>query len=596
MRYGHSGAELEGKKGSVKSLRYLIKYLKPYRYMIGGMLIALIVTSSSVLLIGKSLQLVIDLGIAQNDPKMLDKGLIGLIGIIILLALATFARFFLITYVGEKVVADVRRDIYDHILALSPSFYEVNKAGEILSRLTTDTTLLQMVVGSSLSVAMRNVIMLIGGITMLILASAKLSLLIAIVIPLVVLPIIYFGRKMRKYSKLSQDKVADLSAISEETINAIKTIQAYAKEDYERSIFRRKVEESIQTAWRRILIRSTLTAIVITTVFGSIGVILWIGGHDVLKGSITPGELSSFIFLSVVCAGAFGAIADVIGDLQKAGGATERLVEFLNTQPDIKDPLDPKQLAKNVKGNIAFNQVTFYYPSRPDRAALKDVSFEILPGKLTAIVGESGAGKSTIFQLLLRFYDTQAGAITFDKVDITQLKLSNLRSQFGVVSQDPVVFSATAYENILYGNPNASQEEVYAAAKAASALEFIEKLPQGFQSFLGEKGTRLSGGQRQRIAIARAILKNPKVLLLDEATSALDTRNEKVVQEALEKLMQDRTTIVIAHRLSTVINAYNILVFDKGQIVEQGAHAELMSKKAVYYNLVNLQLKEGKWK
>ncbi|KIE05892.1 ABC efflux transporter permease/ATP-binding protein [Candidatus Jidaibacter acanthamoeba] len=585
----NSAFSSEPKSKNIKSLKYLIKYIKPYKYQVFLMIIALIFTSSSVLIIGRSLQYVIDSGLSQHNPAMLDRALIYLICTILVLAFSTAARYYLITLVGEKAIADIRRDIYHQILRLSPSFYESNKSGEILSRMTTDTTLLQTVIGTSLSMAMRNFLMLIGGVILLITTSPKLAGMMGLVIPLVILPIVFFGKKMRIYSKLSQDKVAEVSAHTEETITGIKTIQAYTHEDEEKIIFRNKLGEVIDTSLKRIKSRAFLISIVISLVFGSIGLILWVGGHQVLDGTLTPGELSSFIFLAVVAAGAFGALAETMGDLQKAAGATERLVEFLGIAPEIVSSKDAILLS-NFTGAIKVEDLTFYYPSKKSKASLENISLTIAPNKVTAIVGESGAGKSTIFQLLLRFYDTERGKILLDGTDIKDIQLENLRLQFAYVSQDPLIFSTSAYENILYGNPKASYEEVINASKAAAALEFIEKLPNGFDTYLGEKGVRLSGGQKQRIAIARAFLKNPKVLLLDEATSSLDSKNEKLVQQALENIMQNRTTIIIAHRLSTVRNANTIYVLKEGKLVEHGTHDELITANGEYNRLVRIQL------
>lgn len=580
-------------KGQLKSLRFLLSYVRPYRSSLIAVLVALIVTSSTVLGIGKGISYLIDQGFAQNNPALLDKALIILLVITLLLAIATYARFFLITYVGERVVADIRRDVYRHVVHMPPGFFETTKTGEILSRLTADTVLLQMVVGSSLSIALRNTLLLIGGLGLLIATSVKLTGYILLIVPAVVIPIVLFGRRVRRYSRASQDKVAELSGYAEQSLSGIKTIQAYVREEIECTQFNQHVKSAYSVAMKRVRMRALLTAIVICMVFGSIGFVLWMGGHEVLAGELSAGKLSSFIFYSIVVAGAVGALSEVIGDLQRAAGATERLAELLHIEAEIKDPETPLSLPKDVKGRVSFHDITFYYPTRPDKPALERFSLDITPGEHVALVGPSGAGKTTVFQLLLRFYDPQYGQIFVDGVNTRELRLSDLRSVFGYVSQDPVIFSASAFDNIRFGNPQASNEEVIEAAKAAEAFEFIEKLPQGLHTFLGEKGVRLSGGQRQRIAIARAILKNPKILLLDEATSALDTANEKLVQTALSSLMKGRTTLVIAHRLSTVLNADKIIVIDKGKIEASGKHAALMQQGGLYETLAKMQLESA---
>lgn len=570
----------------------ILPYLKPYKAMLFGVLVSLLITSASVLAISQGIKIFIDHGIAANDSAMLDKALFMLFFVVSLLAIFTFLRFFLITYAGERIIADLRGDIYKQILRLSPSFYEKTRAGDILANMTADTTLLQTVIGSSLSVTLRNGVLLIGAIFMLLITSEKLTLMLFILIPLVVTPIMVLGKRLRVYSKISQDKVAELTAISEETIGAIKTIQAYVREEYENSTFSTKLSEQIQFAFKRIALRGFLTAVIISMVFGGIGVVLWIGGHQVLDGNMTSGELTAFVYIAVVCAGTVAALSDVYGDLQKAAGAIERVMGFLNTKPEITEPINGVSLSKTSRGDIEFKNVTFHYESNTHKPALDDVSFTIKQGKINALVGKSGAGKSTLFMLLERFYDVQKGVISVCGIDIKKIKLKDLRKQFTYVSQDSLIFSSSALENIRYGCPSASLEKIKAAAKAANALEFIEKLPNGFDTYLGEKGVRISGGQKQRIAIARAILNDPKILLLDEATSSLDSENEQSVQEALSNLMKGRTTIVIAHRLSTVKDADQIIVLDKGKVVETGTHKSLIAKKSgVYSRLAKLQLR-----
>lgn len=579
----------ENNKAEVVKLRPLLAYLLPYKKYVVFACIALFVTSTSVLGLGKGIGYLVDKGLGANNPDILNSALLILLCITALLAVGTYARFYFITYTGERVVADVRRDIYKHILSLSPEFFEKSKAGDVLSRITTDTTLLQMVVGSSLSIALRNIIMLFGGIILLLHTSLKLTAIVFVVVPLVVAPIIILGKKLRVLSRESQEKVSLISSHAEESVNGIKTIQAFVREGLENQNFSGVVDESLASATARIKVRSFLTAIVIMFVFGAIGFVLWVGGNDVLQGKMTAGELSSFIFYAIVVAGTTGAISEVIGDLQRAAGASERIMELLQTRSNVGDSENAIDLPNDLKGSIEFKDVTFKYPAQKDKKSLNDFSLKIEPGETVAIVGPSGAGKSTVFQLLLRFYEAETGSVKIGGVDIADVKLRELRSVFGLVAQDTVIFSGTAYDNILFGNPSASKEQVEDAARAASALGFIERLPDGFASFLGEKGVRLSGGERQRIAIARVFLKNPKILLLDEATSALDTKNEQQVQKSFEKLMEGRTTIVIAHRLSTVQKADRIVVIDNGSVQEIGSHKELMKKKGLYSKLVEMQ-------
>jgi ATP-binding cassette subfamily B protein len=583
-----SNSNLE--KSSVSSLLKITSYLRPYRLMIGGVVISLLITSTTVLMISKALQFFIDKGIAANNAAMLDHGLLVLVSIILVLAAFTFLRFYFVTYIGEKVVADIRTDVYNHILTLSPGFFEETRTGEIISRITADTTLLLAIIGSSLSVAMRNTVLLLGGVVMLAATSLHLTMMIFVLIPIIILPIIYLGRKLRVLARDSQDRVAELTVLCEQSISAIKTIQSYTRQSFESSRFAEKIKHQLQTAFKRIIWRGVLSATIISLAFWGIAFVLWIGGHQVLSGILSPGELSAFIYISVICAGATGALSEVAGDLQKAAGATERLFSFLNVQPEVIESPTPVTLPSDGKGRIEFNDVVFYYNTNRKRPVLDRVNFTIEPGKITAIVGRSGVGKTTVFMLLERFYNIDSGSITIDGIDISQLKLNDLRGSLTYVSQDPVIFSTSVLDNILYGNPNASFEEVEKAAQAASCMEFIEKMPQGFNTFLGEKGLKLSGGQKQRLSIARAILHDPKILLLDEATSSLDSENEILVHRALNNLMLGRTTIVIAHRLSTVKNADKIIVLDKGKVEETGTHETLISNKTgIYAKLAKLQ-------
>jgi ATP-binding cassette, subfamily B, bacterial len=531
----------------------------------------------------------VDHGFAAGDAGLLDRALLVMLGVIALMAGATYSRFYLVSWIGERVVADIRRAVFDHVLTLSPGFFETTKTGEILSRLTTDTTLLQVVVGSSASIALRNTLLFLGGAGMLLVTSPKLTGLVALVVPLVVAPIVLFGRRVRKLSKDSQDRVADVGSFVEETLSAIRTVQAFTHEMIDRRLFGERVEDAFDVAIDRVRVRAYMTVIVIVLVFGAVGIILWIGGHDVLAGRLTPGDLSAFVIYSVVVAGSVGAISEVIGDLQRAAGATERLFGLLAIESEIAPPAVPTGLPVPARGALSFDAVRFHYPSRPDWAALEGFTLAINPGERVALVGPSGAGKSTVFQLLLRYYDPQAGAVRLDGVDIRDADPIEVRRRLGLVAQDPVVFSANAWENIRYGRPDATDAEVRTAADAAHALEFLDALPEGLNTFLGEKGVRLSGGQRQRLAIARAILRDPPVLLLDEATSALDAESERVVQDALDRLMSGRTTLIVAHRLATVLTADRIIVMDQGRVVETGTHAELVAQGGLYARLAALQ-------
>lgn len=579
----------ERPRASVGALRGIFPYLKPYRFAIAGALIALILAASSVLVMGVGLRSLIDHGFSNGSEKLLDHALVGLLAIIVTLTAATYARFFLVSWVGERVVADIRSDVFNHILNLDSQFFETTRVGEILSRLTTDTTLLQSVVGSQISVALRNLLLFFGGTAMLFVTSPRLTGFVFLVVPIVVFPIIIFGRRVRYLSRDSQDRVADVGAFVEETLNAIRIVQAFGHEKIDRILFNGCVKEALTTAISRIRARAFLTATVMLLVFGSIGIILWLGGHDVISGRISAGELSAFVFYAVVVAGSLGAISEVIGDLQRAAGASERLIELLSTTPELKLPPNPIPLPNFSDAGVKFKNVTFHYPSRPDTPSLCEFSLEVETGETVALVGPSGAGKSTVFQLLLRFYDPTEGMVMLEDFDLREVDLQALRSQMAIVPQDAVIFAANAWENISYGRPSASFEEIRAAADSAMASEFLDSLPQGFDSFLGEKGVRLSGGQRQRIAIARAILRNTPLLLLDEATSALDAESERSVQLALEKAMSNRTTLVIAHRLATVLKADRIIVMDKGRIVETGTHEKLIAEGGLYARLAALQ-------
>lgn len=588
-----SGENKVPRQRDLRVLRPLLGYLRPYRSAVVGALIALVVAAATVLAMGQGLRALIDRGFRGGDEQLLDQALLVLLAVIVVLALASYTRFFLVSWIGERVVADIRRAIFQHIIKLSPGFFEITRTGEVLSRLTTDTTLLQVIIGSSVSVALRNMLLFAGGTVMLAVTNPRLTGLVFLFVPFVIAPIIIFGRRVRRLSRASQDRLADVGAFGTETLNSVHTMQAFTHEaiDYER--FTGHVERAFGSAIERVRARAMLTALVIMLVFGAVGTILWMGGQDVITGRISAGELSAFVFYAVIVAGSVGAISEVLGDLQRAAGATERLLELLSTQPDIATPESPLELPDPPQGRVVLKGVSFSYPSRPNTPALVDFDLDVEPGETIALVGPSGAGKSTVFQLLLRFYDPQDGCVIVDGIDVRHADPAKLRARIGLVSQDPVIFSADAAENIRYGRPDADDSEVRAAAEAAAATEFLDRLPDGFNSHLGERGVRLSGGQRQRIAIARAILRDPTLLLLDEATSALDAESEHLVQQALERLMANRTTIVIAHRLATVLMADRIVVLDRGTGVAQGSHAELIERGGLYARLAELQFNQG---
>jgi ATP-binding cassette subfamily B protein len=589
----HSSANLPTRpKGNIKNLWPLLRYLKPYKLQVIGAACALLFASSAVLGMGAGLRYLVDNGLSKGDVGLLNQAFFILLGVTVLLAGASYARFFLVSWLGERVVADIRADVYRHLISMHIGYFETTRTGELLSRLTTDTTLLQTVIGGSVSVAVRNTILFFGGFTLLMITSAKLTSYLFLMVPIVVVPIIILGRRVRLLGRESQAKVADISSHAEESLNAIRTIQSLTLEEHEKQRFAEHVDGALQAANSRIRTRAFLTAIVILLVFGAIVTVLWLGGHDVLTGSITGGQLSAFVFYSVVVAGAVGAISEVVADLQRAAGAGERLAELLSIAPQITSPDNHGQVVIH-EANIDFEDVTFFYPTRLDKPAVDNFSLEVKAGKTIALVGPSGGGKTTMFQLLLRFYDPTNGRIRLNGLDIKDIPLAVLRASIGLVPQDPVIFSATARENIRLGNINATDSEIEAAARAASAWEFLEKLPNGLDTHLGEKGIQLSGGQRQRIAIARAIIRDPKILLLDEATSALDSENEYHIQQALEVVMRGRTTFVIAHRLSTITKADQIILLNEGRIEATGTHRELLAKSQLYARLADLQFKNA---
>ena len=570
-------------------LRLLGPYLRPYRGKVALAVLSLFVAAGTVLAFGACLRALIDRGFAQGRPDVLNYALASLLAVAFVLAIASGARFYLVSWLGERVVGTLRRDLFAHVVRLGPAWFEIKRSGDVMSRISSDAQLIEQVIGSSASVALRNTLMCIGGIAMLVITNPKLALWVLAAVPVVVAPIIIFGRKVRRLSREAQARVADMVSEGAETLDAVRTVQAFAQEESAGVRFTRATEKAFEAAVARISRRAIMTTFVIFIVFSAVGFLLWMGGQDVISGRISAGDLSAFIFYAVLVASSGGAISETIGDLQRASGAAERLAELREEQPVILETANPKALPKPTRGALAFEDVSFRYPTRPDSLALDRFDLRIAPGETIAIVGPSGAGKTTVFNLLLRFYDPEKGAVRLDGVDIRDLRLAELRGALAIVPQEPVLFTGSVADNIRYGRPDASDEEVRAAAKAASALDFIEALPQGFDSHLGTRGVRLSGGQRQRIAVARALLCDPAVLLLDEATSALDAESERAVQQALDRIMHKTTTLVIAHRLATVQKADRIVVLEAGQVVDVGTHAELVRRGGLYARLAELQ-------
>ena len=576
------------RRPGVAALRQLVPLLWPYRARIAIALITLLVGSATMLAVPLAFRDLIDQGFVAGAA--VGWHFVALFCIALFWGVTTAARYYTVSWIGERVTADLRSAVYRRMLEQSPQYFETTRTGEVLSRLTGDTTLVQTVVGSSISMGLRSLLQFIGGLLMLAITNIKLFGITLLLLLLVVLPIVLIGRHLRKLSRESQDRVADSSALAGEILNAMPTVQAFTMERAESERFDVSVERSFATAVKRSRVRSLMTAGIIGGVFGAIVFVLWLGAQSVSAGSMTAGELASFVLYAMFTAGGVGVLAEVWGDVLRAAGATERLMELLSAEPAIASPPRPARLPSKPQARLDLEAVSFRYPSRPTQLALDDVSLSIREGETVAVVGPSGAGKTTLFQLLLRFYDVGAGSLKFDGIDIRDLDPRELRSQIGLVSQEPVVFSANAIENIRYGRAGASNEEVYEAARAALADEFIARLPEGYRTFLGERGVRLSGGQRQRIAIARAILKNPPLLLLDEATSALDAESEVLVSAGLEAAMRGRTTLIIAHRLSTVQRADRIVVMEQGRIIESGTPAELLRSGGLYSRLASLQL------
>lgn len=570
-------------------LRSLWPWLRRYRTMMVAAAVALVFTALINLALGQGIRWVIDNGISSSSLEALNQALMAVMALVVAMAAGTFVRFYLVTSLGERIATDLRNDVFTHLLRLQPAFFEQNHSGDVMSRLTTDTTLLQSIIGSSLSMALRGALTVTGGLIMLFVTDVQLSLIVLLGVPAVLIPVLWMGRRVRSLSRKSQDSIADIGTYAGEAIRQIKTVQSYSRESFEQAAFERETHRALDVAKARILQRSTLMALVILLAFSVIALMVWVGGRDVMSGEMSGGELASFVFYAMMVAFGVAGVSEVYGELQRAAGATERLLELLAEQPRIVDPPTVAQTDPASDVHLQAQALHFAYPSRRESPALVNIDFAIKRGETVALVGPSGAGKSSLFEMLLRFYDPDSGSIQLLGTELKQLRVEDLRSRMALVPQQPVLFSTDIMQNIRYGNPTASDEEVISAAKAAHAHDFISQLPEGYASPVGENGTRLSGGQKQRIIIARAILNDPEILLLDEATSALDAESEHHVQQALEGLMQDRTTLIIAHRLATVVNADRIVVMQQGQIEAIGSHQELLQTSPLYKRLSALQ-------
>ncbi len=576
----------------IPALLPVLGFLRPYTLRLAGACLALLFTAGATLSMGRGIQVLIDRGFGGGTTEDLRVAIGLLVSIAAAIAVGTFIRFYLVSWLGERVSADIRKAVFDNIVRLHPGFFETNRSGEIMSRLTTDTTLLQTIIGSSFSMALRSSLTLVGALVMMFVTNLKLSLIIALGVPLTLLPILVFGRRVRRLSNQSQDSIASVGSYAGEVIQHIRVVQSYTREAFESKAFAAEVERAFDIARRRIWQRSLLICGAILLLFLGMSGMVWEGGQDVISGRMSGGELGAFVFYAIMVASGVATISEVWGELQRAAGAAERLVELLNTSSLIDDPGPTALTVPGRRPELRLEHITFCYPARPDQAALEDFSLHIEAGRSLALVGPSGAGKSTVFELLLRFYDPQCGRILLDGRDIREFGLQQLREQIALVPQQPALFTGDVRYNIAYGNPAASDDEIVAAARAAHAHDFISRLPDGYQSHLGEQGVRLSGGQRQRIALARAILNDPRILLLDEATSALDTESEYQVQLALQELMRDRTTVIIAHRLSTILHADRIAVLDHGRLVASGKHSELLRSSELYARLASLQFRD----
>ena len=576
----------------IGALAALWPFVRPYRVMMGFAIVALVATATVSLVLPLAVRKVVD-NFNADESNLLDQYFAMAIVVVALLAFGTGMRYALVTRLGERVVTDIRKAVFGRVINMSPAFYDNILTGEVLSRITTDTTLILSVIGASVSIALRNMLIFAGGLTMLLLTSVKLTGLLLLIVPIVALPVLTLGRRLRVLSRENQDFIAASSGNASEVLSALQTVQAFTHETASRQTFDRVTEKSFELAAQRINTRVLMTMIVIYMIFSGVVGVLWIGVHDIRSNAISAGELAQFVIYAILVAGSASALSEIWGELQRAAGATERLVELLQAQDTVTEPKNPLDLSQPLRGEIIFDDVHFRYPARPDRLSLSQINLTINPGETVALVGPSGAGKTTIIQLILRFYDPTSGQVRLAGVNLCDLRRDVFRNVVALVPQDPVVFAASALENIRFGNPEASDEQVYAAARAAVAHEFITQLPDGYDSYLGERGVMLSGGQKQRIAIARAILRDAPVLLLDEATSALDAESEQAVKLAVEALSSDRTTIIIAHRLATVKKADRIVVMDKGQIVDTGTHDELVAKEGLYAHLARLQFTDG---
>lgn len=573
----------------LSTLLALVAFVKPYKKILIGAIIALIFTAGVSLSIGAGVRMLIDQGFSSQTMDGLANAVIFMIWIAVMMAVGTFIRFYLVSLLGERVSADIRLAVFDHLLTLPPGYFETNRSGEIMSRLTTDTTLLQSIIGSSFSMALRSSLTFIGALIIMLVTNTKLTLIVLSGVPLILLPVLLFGKRVKKLSTKSQDSIASVGSYAGEIIQHMKTVQSYTREEEEKQAFDKEVENAYRIAKSRVIQRAVLIAAVILMVFSAITAVFWVGGGDVIKGNMSSGELGAFFFYTLMLGSAVATWSEVFSDLQRAAGATDRLLELMHVPSEIQAPENVTIKATTLKPQLTLEHIDFSYPSRPDQMAINDLSLHIPAGKSLALVGPSGAGKSTVFELIQRFYDPQKGRVLFDTVDIRELDPRDLRQQMSLVTQQPALFTADVSYNIRYGKPDATDEEVIAAAKAAHAHDFIMNLPDGYQSHLGEQGVRLSGGQKQRLAIARAILKDPRILLLDEATSALDAESEKKVQLALDELMKNRTTIIIAHRLATILHVDKIAVLDEGRVVATGTHKELIESNPLYKRLAELQ-------